>query len=347
MLITTFAVFLAVSTHPSIHAFKKPRDGSGASRASRVELITYHGWNQAYRITNGIADVVVVPGIGRIMSYSLTGHPETDPIWNNPDEFGKSPSTRGEWSNFGGDKTWPNPQSDWEKHMKVGGAWPPDPAFDSGPSKIARIPNGVRLTNPVSANFNLQLTRDITLRPGQSDVTITDTFYRPASDPTNEARMPVGLWNVTQTRSDATVFLPLGKTGCAYFPLDGSGKAGQANWKASNGILTVTHSAIKSTKVGAFDSNGWLAALYAGNIVFAERFSCLRRGPYLDSGANAEVYTNPRPSYIEMETLGPGSVIAPGRSITRTVTWTLKRLPKKPRSAAEARTVISRSLAGH
>jgi len=342
MLITTLAIFLASAPNPTINAIKRPHHS--ATRGTHVDIVAYRGWSKAYRISNGVADVVIVPSIGRIMSYSLTGHPETDPIWNNPDELAKSPSTK-DWVNFGGDKVWPNPQNDWEKHGKLKGNWPPDTAFDSGPSKVTLIPMGVRLTNPLSSNFNLQLTRDIVLRPGQSNVTITDTFRRPKSDPTHEARIPLGLWNVTQTRSDGTIYLPLGRKKPGYISLMDSGPNVRSNWIPVNGVLTVTAPSDTNTKVGTVNEKGWMASLYAGNIVFAEHFTYEPDGKYLDRGANAEVYTNPKPGYIEVETLGPCSIIAPGHSLIRTIIWTLQRLPKTPKSATEAVKLISRSAA--
>src|SRR5947207_10963864 len=52
--------------------------------------------------------------------------------WENRTLDGIKPEPESkEWGNFGGDKTWPAPQSDWPKLTSR--AWPPPVAFDSMP----------------------------------------------------------------------------------------------------------------------------------------------------------------------------------------------------------------------
>ena len=53
-----------------------------------VERITYHGWADSWRMSNGAIDLVVVPRIGRIMRYGRVGGPNM--LWENPDTIGKA-----------------------------------------------------------------------------------------------------------------------------------------------------------------------------------------------------------------------------------------------------------------
>jgi hypothetical protein len=47
--------------------------GSAARSATTVERITYKGWSDAYRLTNGTADLVVAPSVARILRYGFVG----------------------------------------------------------------------------------------------------------------------------------------------------------------------------------------------------------------------------------------------------------------------------------
>src|SRR3982750_3663343 len=95
-------------------------DGPAAKPMS-VEKTAYQGWPEAYRLSNGTVDVVVVPAIGRIMRYGPVGRQNL--LWKTPRPAGKPASPGKEWANFGGDKVWPWPQDDWPQ--RAGRAWPP------------------------------------------------------------------------------------------------------------------------------------------------------------------------------------------------------------------------------
>src|SRR5467141_1441152 len=77
----------------------------------------YHGWADSILVSNGRVEAVIVPAIGRVMQFRFAGE-EDGPFWENRAMEGKAPDSESkEWSNFGGDKTWPAPQSDWPKMM--------------------------------------------------------------------------------------------------------------------------------------------------------------------------------------------------------------------------------------
>src|ERR1041384_218159 len=87
----------------------------------------YHGWTNSILVSNGRVEAVIVPAIGRVMQFRFAGE-EDGPFWENSAMTGKAPDPAAtEWGNFGGDKTWPAPQSDWPKTTPR--AWPPPVAF--------------------------------------------------------------------------------------------------------------------------------------------------------------------------------------------------------------------------
>ena len=319
-----------------------------------VTPIAYHGWANAVRLSNGVVEVVIVPRIGRIMAVAWAGQPQTSPIYQNPGEQGKPAPPEAPfpkvWANFGGDKVWPSPQSDWPQHQPTG--WPPDPAFDTGPYVVSRVHNGVRLTGPVSPYYGIRVMRDITLRPRGAWVDIHDTFVRVRPGVGTGANLPVGIWSVCQVRGDAAVFLPLEThhafPGSGYTRLQSTTPLAHPLWQAAQGMLTVQWAKGVSGKVGVDDRAGWLACLYGGNQLFAVQFQRALHGQYPDNGCDAEVYINGDPAtpYLEMELLGRLAHLRPGQSLARSLTWHLLRLPRRPRNAAEARRLVRAALEG-
>jgi len=321
--------------------------------STRLYQTTYKGWRDAYLLTNGTVDVVVVPALGRVMAYQFARQPQTNVLWNNPALLGKPlpfaapyPPRATEWVNYGGDKLWPAPQDDWAQRQQQPDNWPPDPQMDYGPYRVSRIRNGLRLTGPLSVNWRVRAIRDFVLAPGSTRLTLRETFL-PSPLPSvsvagTSTHFPLGLWNIAQARPDATVFLPLSPTSRfpnGYTALVGS--LGAANWQAGDGLLAVTSHTAQGNKVGVDASQGWIGALYGGRLVFTERFALDPNATYPDQNTSLQVYSQGGAGgYLEMEALGPLANGASGRTQSRTLTWKLRRLPRAPRSAGEARRLM-------
>src|SRR5579862_9449152 len=108
--------------------------GVAANGEVTVTQTDYNGWSGAYRLTNGAAELIFVPQIGRIMRYGYVDGPNI--LWNNPAMAGKAADADDaakNWPNFGGDKLWPAPQERWP--------WPPDPILDHAPQTVKVLPN--------------------------------------------------------------------------------------------------------------------------------------------------------------------------------------------------------------
>ena len=314
-----------------------------------VTRLTYHGWPGAVRLSNGLVEAVVVPVIGRIMAFQLAGHPETNPLFENPEWIGKTlagvdPAT---WANFGGDKLWPSPQSDWGKHAVR--AWPPDQAFDGAPQTAQILPNGVRLTTPPSAAFAARATRTITLEPGQARLYLAQTLDKDPEASGDRDGFLIGIWTVSQVRGDASVFLPLsppGKFPGGFLSLSSPGTTEAAPFFTSGaGVLGITRDPQTAHKVGVSAPAAWIAALYAGTVLFSEQQTTQPGVSYPDGGLPVEAYTNAgATAYSEMELLGPLVPLTHARRLTHTLVWHLERLPRAPKDAADARALVAAAL---
>ena len=63
--------------------------------APGVERTSWGGWPEAYRLTNGEAELVVVPAVSRILHYGFAGG--TNLLWQNAALGGRAPSAT-EWA---------------------------------------------------------------------------------------------------------------------------------------------------------------------------------------------------------------------------------------------------------
>lgn len=352
LLFTLCLAALAMPAPAALHIATRPHPAP-----TRLCQISYKGWHEAFLLTNGKADVVVVPAIGRIMAYQLAGQPQTNALWNNPALLGKPlpyavpyPARAAEWINYGGDKLWPAPQDDWARSQRQAGNWPPDPQMDYGPYRVSRIPNGLRLTGPVSDNRHLRPVRDIVLAPGSTQVLLREVFQRVPLADTGTANiapaLPLSLWNIAQARPDATVFVPLNPA--SRFPGGYVALAGQtheANWHAQDGLLAITSRTEQGDKAGVDASVGWMGALYQNTLLFTEQCALDPQAAYPDQNTPLQVWSQGgSEAYVEMEALGPLVAQSAGQTITRTLTWNLRRLPRAPRDADDARRLVKSML---
>ena len=320
--------------------------GAGVSAAPvTVTQISWHGWPQAVRLSNGVVEVVVVPQIGRVMAFEFTGHPETNPLYENPDW---TPSRNhipkpGEWANYGGDKVWPAPQSDWPRY--IGHDFPPDRAFDGLPETVHLLPSGLRLVSPMSREFGLHIERTLTLRPGEPRLYLTQTLIR--TQPGTAPDRSLAVWAITQVSGDGVFVLPLPALSAARtspFPLGyqslSSPPVAPPFWRAmvvrGRRVLLGRRDPVNSHKVATKARDGWLVHVSDTGIVFTE-YSAIAPGVYPDDNSPGEVYSNAGDSnYLEMETLGPLAPVRPGHSLTTQIVWRLSRLPAAPKNDAEA-----------
>jgi len=71
-------------------------------------------------------------------------------------------------------------------------------------------------------------------------------------------------------------------------------------------------------KLGYYNSHGWIA-YQLGSVLFTKRFLSQRNHGYPDLGCNAEAYV--QDSFLELETLGPLSILNPNESMTLEDVW--------------------------
>jgi hypothetical protein len=290
-------------------------DSIEASAPVSIAKITYRGWAGSYLLSNGIIEAVVVPAIGRIMQLRLVGD-ATGTLWENSELDGKvHHADSEEWLNFGGDKCWPAPQSEWQQHQDR--AWPPPTGFDPAPMHAEVTGNTLELSSAVESGWGIQVVRRIELKADQSVLRIQTEYRKLHGTP-----VKVAVWSITQMQEPERVCMlldPQSKLPGNYVHLLA---AEPAELRIQGSVLSFERHRRAFTKIGSDGSSlAWIGA----NCVVRIDVEAMP-GNYTDGGCHTEIYTNPDPlPYVELETLGPLTKMSIGDRIQHNANYTVTR----------------------
>jgi hypothetical protein len=133
----------------------------------------------------------------------------------------------------------------------------------------------------------------------------------------------VAAWEVTRVATGGLTFFPTGQ-GLRWGNIVGL-------VKESKGISWFNYEPdkipSKHNKFFSDGKDGWIAQLNNG-IIFIKYFKDEPKELAAPSEAEIEVYTNPDKTYVEVEVQGGYTTLKPGASLTWTVFWYIKKLPK-------------------
>lgn len=282
-----------------------------------IERISYHGWPESLLLSNGAVEAVVVPAIGRVMQFRFAGE-ETGAFWENRQLDGLVPcidTEMDEWLNFGGDKTWPAPQSEWED--QAGQPWPPPSTFDSRPYHAMISENEVILTSDVDPNYGIKAVRQIRLIDGCPRLQIMTAFRKQDGSP-----VKVAVWVITQLSEPESVFVLLPER--TKYPGGYQQQRGPVprDLHRHGPLLSLKRDPREYIKIATEGrSMLWMNQSLALLICAEDRPDACP-----DCHTRTEVYTNPDPyRYVELETVGPIANLEVGEEIVRTNTYTLLR----------------------
>ncbi|MDZ7957009.1 MAG: hypothetical protein RMY34_03725 [Aulosira sp. DedQUE10] len=296
-----------------------------------VNKTKYQGWKDSLVLSNGEVEAVIVPAVGRVMQFRFKGEENT--FWENAKMSGKAPHpTAKEWENFGGDRTWPAPQSDWEKN--TGRGWPPPLGFDSIAVQAQVKGNEVTLIYPIDPFYGLRTYRRIRLDAKKAVMTISTTFEKVKGQPKD-----VSVWVITQLREPVAIYAALPQP--SIFPKGYNKQSEQlpASLKVENGIISLTRDPKKSHKIGCDAST----LLWVGEKVAVRIDSPRITGvSYPDQESSAEIFTSADPdAFLELEFLSPLKKLKIGQKISLTTTYTLIQR-KNAIAEQEARQILGR-----
>jgi len=298
--------------------------------------VDFHGWKAL--VLRDRVEAVVVPAIGRVVALRIPGAgAAADPFWRHPALATTQPPDDNGWINFGGDKAWPAPQSEWER--MAGRGWPPPATFDARPYTATVVGDSVRMESEVDASYGIRVRRDV--RVSGDEMTI-DTTYQKVSGPP----VRVAVWTITQLTSPERIFLLLPERSTFPGGRRNVSAAPPADVAVDGRLLSLAHDHQHKTMI-ASDAE---ALLWVGK----DRVLLVHKlGPppspraEWPGGAHAQIYTSPDSDqpYVELELLGPLAELSPGAQLSLRVGYRLM-----PRTEAdplvEARQVMARHAGG-
>ena len=304
---------------------------SVANKKISIFQTKYHGWSESWIINNGKAEIVVVPSIGRVMQFRLVD--QEGVFWENRNLDGqKTAPLSSEWSNFGGDKAWPAPQSDWLAITSR--AWPPPQGFDAVPCSAVAGERSLTLTSPIDTHYGIRTIRRIQLDPIEPVMMISTTFEKVSGKP-----IKTSIWVVTQLKDPVLAAMAIPPNSRFNGGYSIQSKDVSPRLKVDKDVLFLKRDTKNPYKIGGDGSSLLWIGKECGLLIESSRVANL---PYPDNECSIEIYTNPDPSpYIELETLGPIQELKPGEKITRNNKYTLfRRTSEDP--ITESRNILTK-----
>lgn len=291
------------------------------------------------RLSNGTAELVVCPALGRIVRYGWQGG--TNMLWTSPNAVAYAARIGG-WTNWGGDKAWIWPQDDWK--VMTGRSWPPPAAADPGPYVCTVGPSGVVLTSPLAAGYGVRIVRMIELAPAGTRVALTTRLEpEPLSPFTNRL---MAAWTVVQVPGTGSAwFARVADTSGAWRIL-GGGKGIVPPVRIGNTrVMRIGRDLVDWTKSG--NDGDTLAARHGDTLFIVQTTqTSLTRRP--EPGEGLQVCTapdkapnlpDPPGACVELEFTAP---LAPRADVSQYPLhqfWSLHRLAPAADDAEVARTL--------
>jgi hypothetical protein len=293
----------------------------GTQANKMLERISYHGWEDAYRISNGTVDLVVLADVGpRVISYSFTGGENI--FHEAPEHAGLTGGT--EFRLYGGHRLWVWPEVDRTY-------FPDNSAVAVSQANNNKVVRFIAPVEGAAPGSNLQKELEIRLDEVGSRVTVSHRIINRDSRPTELAP-----WAPTMMRAGGRAILPLPPR--AAMDKDHFQSVGpltlwsftdfaDSRWVLGTEYIQLRQQSnstgrFQEQMTGVFNPAGW-GAYFVDGTLFVKRTPVTPAAQYPDFGCNFEVFTNPE--FLELESLGPKVQLAPGESTVHKEIWTLFR----------------------
>lgn len=276
-----------------------------------VSRVPYGGWSNNIRLANEQIELIITLDVGpRIIRCGFIGGP------NLFKEFAPQMGGTGEseWMIRGGHRLWHAPE-----------AKPRTYALDNVPVAAETLDDySVRLIpDPECAN-GLQKEMDLILDATTNRVVVIHRL-------TNIAPWDIELapWALTVMDAGGRLVIPLPEkrphtevlTPECPLVLWPYTDMADSRFLWGSRYITLSQDAAKgATKLGMLQQLGWAAYLVHGTL-FVKYFDCDPCAPYPDYGCNFETFTNEE--MLEVESLGPLTVLEPGETVEHVETWKL------------------------
>jgi len=283
------------------------------SAAVKIEKTSYAGWPNCYRISNGEIEMIVTSDVGpRVMRFGFVGGQNLFKEFK--DELGKSGETK--WMPRGGHRLWVGPED--QKYTY---------ALDNGKVDIQIRGAELEAIQPVEKETGLQKSILIRMAPSGTSVELIHRIKNTTLFTLEFA--PWALTMMAQGGLGITGFPPRGKHPQDLLPTNPLVMWAYTNladkrWKYSFKYLGLQQDPNnpEPQKLAHFNVHTWGAYLL-GTDLFIKRYTADPTKTYPDFGASYETFTNS--DFLELETIGPLTKVAPGQSVEHVERWSLHK----------------------
>jgi hypothetical protein len=243
----------------------------------------------------------------------------------------KLTSQYGDFHFLGGHRLWHSPEAIPRTYIP-----------DNDGLAVEKFPDGARLTGSTEPGTGITKTIEVRLSPNRAAVTLTHTLR-------NDGLWPVEFapWAISMMRVGGVAIFPQ--------PLDKADPDGLLNnrilsiWPYTrindprlilrdDYILIKANPVLPPLKIGYYNPYGWMA-YWVDGVLFRKSFDLHPGELHPDGGCNAETYSCDM--FIELETLGPLTKLAPASSVTLTETWELFNSLNQPFIPEEIQALIA------
>ncbi len=282
-----------------------------------VETISYRGWNNAWRLSNGAVELIVLADVGpRLVRYGFCGG---ENIFHEVSaDAGATSGDR--FRLYGGHRLWVWPE--------VARTYFPD----NRPVAVIRVGDALRFTSPVedvAPGTHLQKEIEIAMDPAGTRVLVTHRITNRGTSATELA-----VWCPTMMRPGGKAILPLpprAAMDAEHFQSVGPltlwsfTDLADPRWKLGTEFVQLQQDARPTGRfpeqmTGIFNPAGW-GAYYSAGMLFVKHATPIAGAPYPDFGCNFEVFTNPE--FLELESLAPKIELCPTQTASHTEVWSL------------------------
>ncbi len=263
------------------------------------------------RLENEALSLWVTRSVGpRIIGLALSGGDNLFALL--PGETTECPG-KGTYSFRGGHRLWYAPEDLRRTYLP-----------DDDPLTIQEVKDGLRVIQPPEGPTGIQKSLTITLPGPGARVVVDHSLYN-----WGEEAIELAPWAITQLRPGGVAVLP-----------QATALADEHGLLPNRHIVLWPYTRINSPhitwgdrylfveatmrdgalKIGFPNPAGWLGYVLEGTL-FVKQAAYQPQATYFDRGSSSECYCNPR--FLELETLGPRTVLGRGESVTHRETWTV------------------------
>ena len=201
-----------------------------------------------------------------------------------------------------GSTFWTSPQKEWN--------WPPVQEYDKGAYSVEQKDGRLVMTSQVSPRLKFRIRKEFATDESKKAIVVSYSIINEDS-----IVRKVAPWEITRVPNEGLIFFKA--------PLESVTPAGLLTLEEAQGALWYRTDEVNQNRKINADGEGWLA--YANNgLLLIKHFDDLQSGQPAPEEAEVQVYVNRGKTYIELESQGAYTTLAPGEQLTWTVRWQLK-----------------------